>query len=385
MTELDYWLWLSLKEGLGHKKQTHLLEHFGSPKAIFRCDYDKLRELYWLNPDDLRRLSDKSFDRVHLVKKQCQEHGIRILTYDSPFYPEKLKHIPDPPHVLYVLCKDRINLNDHLCIAMVGNRLMTEYGRCAANDIATGLAQAGVVVISGMARGIDGASHTAVLRSGGITVAVVGCGLDIAYPPEHEEMMETISQTGMVISEYPPGTPPAANHFPIRNRIIAGMSDGVIVVEAPEESGALITAEIAIQQGRDVFAVPGDITRGHSVGTNNLIRQGAVLVSSAVDVLREYEPVYRNILKQYRQTNAAIDERPAEDVQPFSLPEDGRYDGLSDTAMQIVSRLSLAPVHFDTLLRQTGLLADELSAELMMLEIGGFVKTLPGKHFVLDV
>ena len=384
MTNLDYWLWLSLKEGIGQQKLTHLLELFGSPEEIFKLSKDQLKKTEGLSDEDVRQLTDKSLKPAHFVKEQCKQYGIRILTYDSAFYPEKLKQIPDPPHVLYVRSKNRINLNDKLCIGMVGNRIMTEYGRCAAHDIASGLAQVGVVVVSGMARGIDGTAHTAALRSDGITVAVLGCGLDIAYPPEHDEMMETICETGMVISEYPPGTPPLPNHFPARNRIISGLSDGVIVVEAPEKSGALITADFALQQGRDVFAVPGDITREHSVGTNRLIRQGAVLVGSFLDVLKEYEIVYRNILKQ-NALQEAEEEKPISPLADLELLKSGRYDGLSETAMKIVSQLSLTPIHFDVLLNRTALAADELSAELMMLEIGGFVKTMPGKHFVLDV
>ncbi len=386
MSEMDFWLWLSLKENLGHQKMTHLLEIFETPEAIFEASKKKLTQITGLNSDEIQLLSDKDMKSVARVKEQCRKHGIRILTYDSELYPEKLRQISDPPYVLYVRSRERMNLNDRPCIAMVGNRLMTEYGRCAAIDIAKGLAAAGVIVVSGMARGIDGAAHTGALRAGGTTVAVLGCGLDIAYPPEHDELMEAIVQNGMVISEYPPGTPPYPQNFPARNRIISGLSDGVVVVEAPEQSGALITAEYALQQGRDVFAVPGDITRGHSRGANNLIRQGAVLVSSAIDILSEYEDVYINTLKQcINNSEEEYKEEQETEEKAFELPADGRYDGLTETAKSIISRLSLDPVNFDKLLNLTSFSADELSAELMMLEIGGFVKTLPGKNFILNV
>ena len=386
MAELDFWLWLSLKENLGHNKITHLLEIFESPEQIFKAAKKKLAEAAGLSSDEVHILSDKDLTSCARVKEQCRKLGIRILTYDSPFYPDKLRHIPAPPYVLYVLSRKRINLNDRPCIAMVGNRLMTEYGRCAAMDIAKGLAAAGVVVVSGMARGIDGASHSGALSAGGITVAVLGCGLNIAYPPEHSEMMEAISINGMVLSEYPPGTPPLPQNFPARNRIISGISDGVVVVEAPEKSGALITANYALQQGRDVFAVPGDITRGHSRGTNSLIRQGAVLVASAIDVLSEYEDVYINTLKQcINNSEEEYKEEKEPDSAAFAPLTDARYDGLSETAKNILTRLSLDPVHFDNLLNATSLSADELSSELTMLEIGGFVKTLPGKNFILNV
>jgi len=228
---IDYWLWLTLKDSLSADKITKLLEIFECPEEIYNTPKRKLLKIDGLTKEEIKELSNKSFKKVQSVKEECKKLGIRILTYDSSYYPEKLKHLPDPPYVLYVKSKERINLNDKLCIAVVGNRLMTEYGRGAAIDISKGLAVAGGIVVSGMARGIDGAAHTGALRENGLTVAVLGCGLDIAYPPEHSEMMNAIAETGMVISEYPPGTPPLAQNFPIRNRIISGLSDGVVVVE----------------------------------------------------------------------------------------------------------------------------------------------------------
>lgn len=390
MTELDFWLWLSLKKGINSVTITHLLELFDSPEKLYGMSKKDLLDSKMLTRRQVSILADKSMNAVMRVKERCKKYGIRIMTYDSAYYPEKLKHIPDPPYVLYVLSKKRINLNDRLCIAMVGNRIMTDYGRCSALDIAKGLSEAGIVVVSGMARGIDGASHAGVLRAGGTTVAVLGCGLDIAYPPEHNRLMRAICETGMVISEYPPGTPPKKQHFPVRNRIISGITDGVVVVEAPKKSGSLITAEYAYEQGRDVFAVPGDINRGHSQGTNDLIRQGATLVTSAFDILYSYEDKYRNTLKEYlREENLCAPENNLQEKtvvpdQSFDIPQDQRYQNLSLVAQKIVSNLSLRPIHFDQLLHQTDLSADNLSAELMMLEIGGVVKEMPGKNYILN-
>lgn len=207
---------------------------FDSPEKLYGMSKKELMQSKELTRRQVFLLADKSMTAVMRVKENCKKYGIRIMTYDNAYYPEKLKHIPDPPYVLYVLSRKRINLNDRLCIAMVGNRVMTDYGRCSAMDIAKGLAEAGIVVVSGMARGIDGASHAGTIRAGGTTVAVLGCGVDIAYPPEHNRLMRAIYENGMVISEYPPGTPPKKQHFPIRNRIISGLSDGVVVVEAPK-------------------------------------------------------------------------------------------------------------------------------------------------------
>lgn len=382
MTELDYWLWLSLKKGIGACAITRLLEMFETPEQIYRMSKKELTQTKALKREEVRLLSDKSLKPVEKVKEKCKRLGIRILTYSSVYYPEKLKQLPDPPYVLYVLSKERINLNDKLCISVVGNRIMTDYGRCVTTELVEGLTTAGVVVVSGMARGIDTTAHIASLRAGGITVAVLGCGLDIAYPPENDELMNAISENGMVISEYPPGTPPMPKNFPTRNRIISGLSDGVVVTEAPDKSGALITAEYALEQNRDLFAVPGDITRGHSKGTHGLIRQGATLVSSANDILREYKLLYMNTLKQYTEPT---EEKKQVIKENTAVLQDERYDGLSETAKKVVSNLSITPIQFDKLLHITQLSAEELSAELMMLEISGFVKTLPGKNFVLNV
>ncbi len=398
MHALDYWLWLSLKNGLASNKQIALLEQFSSPEVIYKLSEKELKKAK-LSKKLVRLLADKDMTEAELVKERCKEVGIRVLTLDSPNYPNRLKEISDPPAVLYVRSRERINLNDKICIGMVGNRDMTEYGSFAAMEIAQGLAEAGVVVVSGLARGIDGASHRGALSGGGITVAVLGCGVDIAYPPEHDMLMHEIIENGMVISEYPPGAPPLPKHFPLRNRIISGLCDGVVVVEAPKRSGSLITASYAIEQNRDVFAVPGNITKKHSLGCNRLIREGAILVHSASDILREYEILYINTLKQcinnsegasglevVKEQDLTKTPQKAENnrkEQTWSM-KDPKYQGLTEAQRRIISELSFRPVSLETLITKTALSADELSMNLMMLEIGGFIKTLPGKHFVLN-
>ncbi len=387
MKMLDYWLWLSLKKGIAPDKLVAVLEQFSSPEEIYNMNEKQLKKA-GLTRKMARHLSDKDLSEVEAIKERCKEVGIRILTLDSPYYPQKLKEIPDPPCVLYVRSRERINLNDKICIGMVGNRKMSEYGRFAATEIAADLAKAGIVVVSGMARGIDGASHSGALSLGGVTVAVLGCGADIVYPPEHDKMMRAIIETGMVITEYPPGAPPISSHFPLRNRIISGLCDGVVVVEAPKKSGSLITADYALKQNRDVFAVPGDITKRRSLGCNKLIHQGAILVNSAEDVLREYEICYINTLKQCIN-NSEGEKEKSENESPKPLQnltgyENPRYNGLSESEKAVIKKLSFHPVSFEQLISETNLSADELSTALMMLEIGGFIKTLPGKHFVLN-
>lgn len=397
MKMLDYWLWLSLKKGIAPEKMVAILERFSSPEEIYNMNEKALKKA-GLTKKLARHLADKDLSEVELIKERCKEVGIRILTLDSPYYPEKLRQIPDPPCVLYVRSRERMNLNDKICIAMVGNREMSSYGEAVALNISAELANAGIVVVSGMARGIDGASHRGALNAGGTTVAVLGCGADIVYPPEHDRMMSAIIEHGMVITEYPPGAPPLPKHFPLRNRIISGLSDGVVVVEAPKRSGSLITADYALKQNRDVFAVPGDVTKKRSLGCNRLIHQGAILVNSAADVLREYEVLYINTLKQcinnsedeYTEKQEASEpaELQASEVEKEHAKvlsyENPRYRDLPDAQRKIIGELSFDPVSLEQLLARTGLTVDVLSAELVMLEISGFIKTLPGKHFILN-
>ena len=392
MKSLDYWLWFSLKKGISNARKVELLLQYDSLEVLYHMDKKALKREK-LTRKEMRLLSDKDMTEAELTKERCMEIGIRILTYDSAFYPERLKQIADPPIVLYVRSKERINLNDKICIGMVGNRYMTTYGELASLQIAGGLAEAGVVTVSGMARGIDSASHRGSLLKGGKTVAVLGCGADVVYPPENGALMQNIIENGMVVTEYPPGTPPIGKHFPVRNRLISGLSEGVVVVEAPKKSGSLITADLALKQNRDVFAVPGDITRKQSLGCNKLISQGAILVNDASDILKEYELLYRNTLKQYinhsKEQQNAID-TVAEEMPKLSSPMQEvslhpAYSGLSDIQKRIVSALSINPIHVEALSALTGLTLAELATELMLLEIDGIVKSLPGKHFVLHV
>ena len=396
LNSVDYWLWFSLKKGICNARKIELLLQFDSPENLFHMNKKALKAAK-LSRKEVRLLADKDMTETELTKERCMEVGIRILTYESSFYPERLKEIPDPPVVLYVRSKEKINLNDRICIGMVGNRYMTPYGEQAALQISGGLAKAGVVTISGMARGIDGASHRGTLLHGGQTVAVLGCGADVVYPPEHGGLMQQIIENGMVVTEYPPGTPPIGKHFPVRNRLISGLSEGVVVVEAPKKSGALITADLALKQNRDVFAVPGDITRKQSLGCNKLISQGAVLVNEAEDILKEYELLYRNILKQYErqadkpeEAERVPSEKPRDILEKKTEKKQGvplhpAYNALSDVQKKVAGALTIEPIHVETLSALTGLTVDTLSTELMMMEIDGIVKSLPGKYFVLNV
>lgn len=413
MSDIKLWLWLTSTEGMNSVKATRLLERFGTVDEVYAAqDYTGVEGL---TGDDVRALCDKSFVRVNKIIQDCKKFRIRILTYDNPHYPQLLAHIFDPPYVLYVKSRERIDLNGRLCIAMVGNRRMTVYGKEAAVELGRELARAGVVVVSGMAKGIDGAAQWGALEGGGLTVAVLGCGLDICYPPENYELMDEIVEHGMVLSEYPPGTRPLPGNFPHRNRIISGLCRGTLVVEAPRKSGSLITASLALEQGRDVFAVPGNMHQKQSAGTNNLIKSGAKLVDSAFDIIEEYRDEYLAQLADAAQQSLTAQQEqpdrqtqdgyasgvPEGEVSPVPNPQapaknearpvqrmkvdNSRYEGLSAEEKAIVDNLSLTPTHIDELNRRCGLDTAKLNSLLTLLEMKGVIRSQPGKNFVLEI
>lgn len=398
MTDLKYWLWLTLSLHQQSRKVTALLEKFDTPLDIYNAKEADFIGIENITIRDIKQLCNKSLKYTQKVMDDCRKNGIRIMTFDSPYYPKKLANIFDPPYVLYVKSAERIDLNNELTIAMIGTREMSDYGRDAAIGLANDLALAGVTIVSGMARGIDGASLSGALRAGGKTIAVLGCGADIAYPPEHDKMMEQIAQTGMVITEYPPGSPPLPQHFPVRNRIISGLCSGTVVVESPASGGSLITSSLALEQGRDVFAVPGNINSPYSDGANELIRNGAHLISSALDIISEYRDEYINIFEKAVNTEherAVFDfrENPASEpkeqtevnehapVRPVLSNE--VFGSLPDNEKKIVDALGVIPIHADILLDKTKLSVQELNAALTMLEMKGIVRQHAGRHFAL--
>ena len=293
------WLWLSLACGPASPSAERLLEHFETVEAVYGADgYD---EVPHLEKRVRESLSDKSLDEAREIAAYCRNEGIGLLTLDSPLYPTRLARIRRKPILLYykgVLPE----LDREVCIAEVGTRTMTEYGSRAAYSVAYDMARAGAVVVSGMAKGVDGMAHRGALDADGYTVAVLGCGIDRAYPAEHAGLMQDIIKHGLVLTEYPPFSKPEGWHFPQRNRIISGLSLAAVVVEAPAGSGALITARTALEQGRDVYALPGKVGEHNSVGTNELIREGASLATGAADILTAYQPFYPGKINLNRLT-----------------------------------------------------------------------------------
>lgn len=290
MSDTLYWIWLALCLKAGNSKLHYLLDRYSSAYEIFRAEDEELERLE-LSPRLINALCNKDMNEAYAINDYCASHKIGIISYEHEFYPQKLKLISNPPAVLYFRGTFP-DLNNRLALGIVGTRKMSEYGKKMAYKISYELAAAEAVVVSGMALGIDAVAACGAISGGGRTVAVLGSGVDVVYPSQHAKLYEKIIENGCVISEYPPTSSSLPSHFPQRNRIISGLSSGTVVMDCDFDSGAMITASRAIEQGRDVFAVPGNVGDKNSRGTNKLISEGATMVSSADDILREYEFYY---------------------------------------------------------------------------------------------
>jgi len=288
------WIWFAEQCGAGNSEMVKIYERYGSINAIYLADYNSYIEND-VSERLAEKLSDKSLSAACSIIKYCEDNRVGILTYACDEYPRSLRSIKDPPAVLYYLGK-LPDLNKNLCIATVGTRKMSEYGMRSAYKIAYEIASSGAIIVSGMALGIDSVAASAALKAGGRTVAVLGSGIDIIYPKEHKKLYRAIAQSGVIITEYPPATEPHSFNFPMRNRIISGLSQGTVVIDAAEKSGALITSKTAILQGRDVYAVPSNIDSENSSGTNGLIRDGAQAVTCGYDIIKNYAYLFRDTI-----------------------------------------------------------------------------------------
>ena len=294
MKHKQMWLWLSLGLGAGNTEFNILLDGLGSIEKIYEADYDKYVDL-GISERLAEKLSDKSLKYASEVYAYCVKYGVQMLCFDEPEFPASLKGLKTPPALLY--CMGNLpDLNRSLCISVVGTRKMSEYGMRCAYKIAYEMAAAGAVVVSGMALGIDGVAACGAISGGGKTVAILGSGIDVIYPKEHSTLYKVICHNGAIITEFAPSTPPKGSNFPIRNRLISGLSEGTLVVDADVDSGAMITAKNAILQGRDIYAVPGNIDGENTSGTNMLIRDGAQAVLSGKDIIKNYSYVYRETI-----------------------------------------------------------------------------------------
>ena len=356
------WLALARVKGLGGVGLKKLIGRFGDARAIFLLAASDLAEVEGLHRDVADQIVGFSdWAEVDAEIGRAQAAGVAIVPFGAPGYPERLRMIADPPACLYI--KGRLAAEDDRAVAVVGSRSSSDYGRRVARDLARGLASLGFTVVSGMARGIDGAAHESALQAGGRTIAVLGSGVERAYPSEHELLYRRIAAGGAVVSELPIGTRPMAFNFPARNRLISGLSLGVIVVEATEKSGSLITAASAVEQGREVFAVPGPVGSSRSRGSHRLIRQGAKLVETVEDVIEEIAP---QLLPRVGGVGPGA---------PALAPN------ASEASRKIFALLSDGSMHVDQVIEKTGLPAARVLETLLELELQGLLQQAPGQIY----
>ena len=401
MTAIKYWLWLASLKGIPAQIKLSLLYYFGSPERVFMAESGEYLLVDGMTRAAAELLEDKSMREANRILGECERLGLRVLTLHDAEYPDRLRNIYDPPIVLYV--KGRLPLfDDEVAIAMVGPRKASDYALRTGEQLSYQLASHGAVVVSGLAAGGDAAAHKGALRAGGFTAAVIGGGHDIVYPYENRFLYEDIAVRGVILSEYPPGTPHDGKHFPVRNRIISGLSLGVVVTEAGLRSGTLITASRALDQGRDVFAVPGRIDDSACAGSNRLLRDGAMVVTEAWDILVHYESLYPHKLHgrgaheavrfggQGEETAETVPQKkkdePVEIAEP-TLPKlelDGDH-GLNNDQIVILRALEGKMMQVDDIIETTQIPTRQVLSALTVLEIEGFVTQHSGKRFALAV
>ncbi len=366
MDDIRPWFLLKSVPGVGNLLGKRLLDNFKTPQNIFQASAESLLQVEGVSKRHVTALKNHKLTwKVKAELDLLAGKNYRIITLADSNYPRLLREIPDPPPFLYVSGQlDHSSVN----IAVVGSRNATRYGLTTTKSLCADLASLGITIVSGMARGIDTAAHEGALAGGGKTIAVLGSGLDRIYPTENKKLFQRISKRGAVVSEFSMLTKPEGHNFPMRNRIISGMSLGTVIVEATKKSGSLITARLAVEQNREVFAVPGSIQSFKSTGTHTLIKQGAKLVEHAQDIVEELEP--------YLEIHNGTENAPpaeSENVPPF----------LSSEETQIFQLLEPYPIHIDSLVRKLSIEPGKLSSMLLTLELKGLVRQLPGKFFIL--
>lgn len=424
MSQLRYWVWLSTLPGLSSRGQLQLIEHFGSPEAVFLSDRSALEQLEGLTERELTVLSRRDLRRADDVLEDCRKHQIGILTLQDAAYPQRLRAIDTPPLVLYY--KGNVLPFDSLpAVTVVGARKASAYGLTAAKRLGYQLGCCGGTVISGAAKGIDSLALQGALSADAPVAAVLGNGLDIVYPQESRGIYQDVAEKGCLISEFPPGTPPLAQNFPQRNRIMSGLAVAVLVVEAARKSGSLITAELALEQGRDVYAVPGNIGLACSEGSNQLLQEGAYLVTSGWDLLQHYQARFPELLARRdggRQITLAPRDQSREEVRrvasPVVLPapkaaeisgqeapsgaadSEKRIDNapkrnyidleqvknsLTQDEQLLVELLRDGPKAVDDVMDQSQIPAARVLASMTLLEVKGYVERRPGNILELTV
>jgi len=356
--DIKYWVGFSLIPGIGRVRLTQLENYFGNLEDAWTASSAELKQSGLDNGSIRAVTSWRPKIALEAEMEKLDRYGVKVFTWRDPEYPSRLKEIYDHPPVLYV--RGSLLPEDEWCLAVVGTRRATVYGRQVTEEIVTDLAQSRITIVSGLAKGIDSVAHHSALEAGGRSIAVFACGLDIVYPSENANLARRIMQQGALVSEYPLGTRPKADNFPRRNRIMSGLSLGVLVIEAGETSGAMITAHMALEQNREVFAIPGSILSPASGGTNHLIQEGAKLVRDYTDILEEL-----NLMAVAHQVEAK------ELIPP------------TDTESLLLKRLGAEPVHIDEVCRSSGLPISTVSSTLAMMELKGLVKQVGAMNYAL--
>ena len=407
---LVHWIWLATRQNVSDRMKVQLLQHFRDPEDLFYADsYDHIEGL---TKENLESLQDKNLHQAQWVLRQCEKEKLGVLTFQDAAYPARLKNISDPPVVLYY--KGRLpDFDGSPLIGVVGTRRASVYGLTASKRMGYQIAKCGGIVVSGMAKGIDSMAMGGALTAGGTVVGVLGCGADMVYPPSNKDLFADTENYGCILSEFIPGTPPYAWNFPKRNRIISGLSCGVLVVEAPEKSGALITANQALEQGRDVFVVPGNIDVPTFVGSNRLLRDGAIAVSSGWDILSEYEaifpgkicredaPVHLTVYPDEVQSVAKVAQKPKTPKKetPQKQEKDKKVidnatkqtysdvnkdlSAFSPEEQRLIRALESGDRLVDDVIAEMGLPTAKVLSMLTIMEIKGIIRRLPGKRIVL--
>ncbi len=368
MTSKDAFLALNLLPGIGPIRVRHLLERFRNPEAVLAASSGDLQRVPGIGGEMAQSICNwENLIDLSEEKRRIDDHGITLLTLEDKSYPAALREIHDPPFLLYM--KGDIRPSDAAALGVVGSRRMTHYGKEQAHKLGFQLARAGFCIISGLARGIDTAAHEAAIAAGGRTIAVLGSGIGNVYPPENDVLADRIAENGAVLSEFPVLYVPDKQSFPLRNRIVSGMSQGLLVVEAPARSGSLITANQALEQGRAVFAVPGPIDRPTSEGCNRLIRQGATLVTAAKDIIDDLGSGLNSLNLDFSSS------------APVELASKRPSVPLSDQESKILLELEKGEQTIDMISEALKMPVGSVSASLLQLEMKHLVKQLPGKYF----
>ncbi len=409
MDMLAHWIWLATRPGIGVRSALMLLRAFPNIEALFYAGREDYALVEGADSRHLEALCDKSLGEANGILGDCAAKGIHVLTYQDAAYPNRLKHIPDPPLTLYYQ-GTLPDFDAEPAVAVVGTRRASAYGCLTARRMGYQIAKCGGLVVSGMAGGVDTLAMKGALLAEQPVVGVLGNGLDVVYPRSNRDLYRDVAWRGCLLSEFPPGTPPIGRNFPRRNRIISGLTCGVVVVEAPARSGALITAQLALDQGRDVFAVPGNVDAACSAGSNGLLREGAIVVQHGWDVMEEYQALFpdkvhpwtgQTALSSYPRELAELREPPWHFEQP-SPPVSGNSEKkidncggkpyseseelistLSDDERTVTSQLSDDLRHVDDVIAGSGLPAARVLASLTLLEVKGLAVRHPGKFYSL--